>query len=46
MGLFLTTVAGFLILLIVSIAMLIHYLRKGLDSSSSVKIDSKPTEKF
>lgn len=46
MGLFLTTVTGFFGLLVVSVAMFIHYLRKGLDSSSSVKVDPKPTEKF
>lgn len=41
MGLFLSTVTGMLGLLLVSIAIFIHYLRKGLDSSDSVKVDPK-----
>jgi len=41
MGLFLTTVTGMLGLLVISIAMFIHYLRKGLNSAESVKVDPK-----
>ncbi|WP_179966032.1 MULTISPECIES: hypothetical protein [Lysinibacillus] len=43
---YLTTVVGFLLFLCVSVAMFIQYLRIGLDSHSSVKIDPKPTNKL
>ena len=46
MGLFLSTVFGFLSLLCLSVYMFIKYLRIGLDSHSSVKIDPKPTQKL
>lgn len=46
MGLYVTTVVGYLTVLIISLFFVLHYLRKGLDSSSSVKIDPKPSEKF
>lgn len=46
MGMFISTVAGFFVVLMVALAMFIHYLRSGLDSHSSVKIDPKPTEKY
>lgn len=46
MGLYITTVLGFMAVLLIGVAMFIHYLRVGLDSSSSVRIDPKPTEKF
>ncbi|WP_158582986.1 hypothetical protein [Lysinibacillus yapensis] len=46
MGLFISTVTGFMVVLCISLAMFIHYLRIGLDSSSSVRVDPKPTEKF
>lgn len=46
MGLYISTVLGFFAVLMISLAMFIHYLRVGLDSSSSVQIDPKPTEKF
>lgn len=42
MGAFLATVLGFTGVLIIAIAFFIHYLRIGLDSHSSVKIDPKP----
>lgn len=44
MGLFLATVTGYMVLLLSSLGILIYYLMKGLDSSSSSKIDPKPTE--
>nr|WP_198044900.1 hypothetical protein [Lysinibacillus timonensis] len=43
MGLYISTVLGFFALIMVSLAMFVHYLRVGLDSHSSVKIDPKPT---
>ena len=46
MGLFISTVTGFFVVLMLAMAMFIHYLRVGLDSKSSVRIDPKPTEKF
>ncbi|MCM3388526.1 hypothetical protein [Ureibacillus chungkukjangi] len=46
MGMFISTVTGFFVVLMIAMAMFIHYLRVGLDSKSSVRIDSKPTEKF
>lgn len=46
MGLFISTVLGFTTVLLIAMSMFIHYLRVGLDSSTSVKIDPKPTEKF
>jgi len=46
MGLFISTVTGFFVVLMIAMAMFIHYLRVGLDSKSSVRIDPKPTEKF
>jgi hypothetical protein len=46
MGLFISTVAGFFVVLLICLAMFIHYLRVGLDSHSSVVIDPKPTEKY
>ncbi|HWK22134.1 MAG TPA: hypothetical protein VNS08_03785 [Ureibacillus sp.] len=46
MGMFVSTVAGFFVVLMIAMSMFIHYLRVGLDSKSSVKIDPKPTEKF
>lgn len=46
MGIFLTTVTGYIGLLLISLVFVIHYLRKGLDSSSTVEIDPKPTDKF
>ncbi|MEJ9281022.1 MULTISPECIES: hypothetical protein [Ureibacillus] len=46
MGLFLATVTGYIGILLVAVMMFIHYLRKGLDSTSSVKVDAKPSEKF
>ncbi|HWL24420.1 MAG TPA: hypothetical protein VNR38_11835 [Ureibacillus sp.] len=46
MGLFISTVAGFFVVLMISMSMFIHYLRVGLNSHSSVVIDPKPTEKF
>lgn len=38
----LTVVLGMSSLIIIAMAFFIHYLRVGLDSSSSVKIDPKP----
>lgn len=46
MGLFISTVLGFFVVLMASMAMFIHYLRVGLDSSSSVQVDPKPNQKF
>lgn len=46
MGLFVATVTGYMVVLLTSLAFILHYLMKGLDSSSSVKIDPKPAEKF
>ncbi len=46
MGLFISTVAGFFVVIMISLAMFIHYLRVGLNSHSSVVIDPKPTEKL
>lgn len=46
MGMFISTVAGFFAVLMISMAMFVHYLRIGLDSSSSVRVDAKPSEKF
>lgn len=46
MGMFISTVAGFFVVLMISIAMFIHYLRTGLDSSSSVRVDPKPTQRY
>lgn len=46
MGLYISTVAGFFVVLMISLAMFIHYLRMGLNSHSSVVIDPKPTEKY
>lgn len=46
MGMFISTVTGFFVVLMIAMAMFIHYLRVGLDSKSSVRIDPKPTEKF
>lgn len=46
MGLFLATVTGYISILLVAVMMFIHYLSKGLDSTSSVKVDAKPSEKF
>lgn len=46
MGMFISTVAGFFVVLMICTAMFIHYLRIGLDSKSSVRIDPKPTEKY
>lgn len=44
MGLFVATVTGYMVLLLSALGILIYYLMKGLDSSSSRTIDSKPTE--
>ncbi|SOC43967.1 hypothetical protein [Ureibacillus acetophenoni] len=46
MGLYISTVAGFFVVLMISLAMFINYLRMGLNSHSSVEIDPKPTEKY
>lgn len=46
MAVFISTVGGLFSVLIISLIMFINYLRMGLDSSSSVKIDPKPTDKF
>lgn len=46
MGLYISTVAGFFVVLMISLAMFIHYLRVGLNSHSSVVIDPKPTKKY
>lgn len=46
MSMFLATVAGFFVILMVALSMFVHYLRSGLDSHSSVKVDPKPTEKY
>lgn len=46
MGLYISTVAGFFAVIMISMSMFIHYLRIGLDSSSSVRVDPKPNEKF
>lgn len=43
---FITTVLGFSVVLLIGTAFFIHYLQMGLDSKSSVTIDPKPTEKF
>lgn len=37
-----TVVIGFIVLLLIGMSFFIHYLRVGLDSSSSVRIDAKP----
>lgn len=44
MGLFIATVTGYMVVLLSSLGILIYYLMKGLDSSSSTTIDAKPTE--
>ena len=46
MGMFISTVAGFFVVLMIALTFFIHFLRVGLDSKSSVKIDPKPTEKY
>lgn len=46
MGLFISTVAGFITVLLISMAMFIHYLRVGLNSHSSIVVDPKPAEKY
>ncbi|WP_369436278.1 hypothetical protein [Lysinibacillus fusiformis] len=43
---FVTTVLGFSVVLLISVAFFIHYLQVGLDSKSSVTVDPKPHEKF
>ncbi|MEG0259253.1 MAG: hypothetical protein RR595_00700 [Lysinibacillus sp.] len=43
---FLTTVLGFSVVLLIGLAFFIHYLRVGLDSSSSVIVDPKPKDQF
>lgn len=45
-GLYLSTVLGFLSVLIISMMMFIHYLRVGLNSKSSVIIDPKPENNY
>lgn len=44
MAVWLTSVLGLSSVLFISLAFFIHYLRSGLDSSSSVKIDQKPKQ--
>ncbi|MEK9199585.1 hypothetical protein ACH0B5_06600 [Ureibacillus sp. 179-F W5.1 NHS] len=46
MGMYISTVVGFFVVIMIAMAMFIHYLRVGLNSASSVKIDPKPTEKY
>ncbi|MFJ8263766.1 hypothetical protein ACIQ4I_17815 [Rummeliibacillus sp. NPDC094406] len=46
MASFIATVGGMFGLLLVSTALLIHYLRVGLDSSTSHIVDPKPKTKF
>lgn len=46
LGLYLSTVIGFLSVLILGMVMFIHYLRVGLDSKSSVVVDPKPENNF
>ncbi|WP_170061539.1 hypothetical protein [Rummeliibacillus pycnus] len=46
MASFLASVGGMFALLLVSGALLIHYLRVGLDSSTSHIVDPKPKNKF
>ena len=41
---YLTTVLGFSVVLLIGIAFFIHYLQVGLDSKSSVTIDPKPKD--
>lgn len=45
MFLWISTVVGFLVLLLIGMSFFIHYLRVGLDSHSSVRIDPKPKMK-
>lgn len=46
MASFIATVSGMFGLLLVSGALFVHYLREGLDSSSSNIVDPKPKTKF
>ncbi|MFJ7669329.1 hypothetical protein ACIQXI_19860 [Lysinibacillus sp. NPDC097195] len=43
---FVTTVIGFSVVLLISLAFFIHYLQVGLDSKSSVTVDPQPKEKY
>lgn len=44
MGLYLSIVAGFTVLLLITIYTATYFLRKGLNSEDSVKIDPLPTK--
>ena len=46
MASFILSVGGMFGLLLISVALVIHYLRVGLDSSTSHIIDPKPKTKF
>jgi len=39
---FLTVVLGFFVLIAIGVSFFLHFLRVGLDTSSSVRIDAKP----
>lgn len=43
---FLTTVLGFSVILLIGVAFFIHYLQVGLDSKSAVTVDPKPKDTY